>query len=223
MRSQDGASLALGSIRVYGTWRSLVARIVRDDEVAGSNPAVPTNSPPSERVVPHFRKECRFRGIDPPRVGTSSTSYSGGCMTFDDSSSGSQEPSGSGGALGKMTTSELLVGAGALLIIIVPYLIAGVFLDEWAPGSLTWGTAMLALAAILARRFTGWRIPVDYSWVVIFLGYAAGVLGIRELIADIEESFIDGSNVIFALSVYIGTALMAFGAFQASRGDKGLL
>ena len=29
-----------------GTWRSLVARIVRDDEVAGSNPAVPTTEAP---------------------------------------------------------------------------------------------------------------------------------------------------------------------------------
>ena len=27
---------------VVGMWRSLVARIVRDDEVAGSNPVIPT-------------------------------------------------------------------------------------------------------------------------------------------------------------------------------------
>ena len=26
-------------------WRSLVARVVRDDEVAGSNPVIPTTSP----------------------------------------------------------------------------------------------------------------------------------------------------------------------------------
>lgn len=26
-------------------WRSLVARVVRDDEVAGSNPVIPTDSP----------------------------------------------------------------------------------------------------------------------------------------------------------------------------------
>ena len=36
-------------------WRSLVARVVRDDEVAGSNPVIPTDSPgPLDRgfVVP---------------------------------------------------------------------------------------------------------------------------------------------------------------------------
>lgn len=36
-------------------WRSLVARVVRDDEVAGSNPVIPTISPgPADRgfVVP---------------------------------------------------------------------------------------------------------------------------------------------------------------------------
>ena len=36
-------------------WRSLVARVVRDDEVAGSNPVIPTASPgPLDRgfVVP---------------------------------------------------------------------------------------------------------------------------------------------------------------------------
>ena len=33
------------TIRSIGTWRSLVARSVRDAEVAGSNPAVPTQKP----------------------------------------------------------------------------------------------------------------------------------------------------------------------------------
>ena len=31
-----------------GMWRSLVARVVRDDEVAGSNPVIPTNPKPPE-------------------------------------------------------------------------------------------------------------------------------------------------------------------------------
>ena len=30
-------------IAVVGAWRSLVARFVRDEEVAGSNPVAPTN------------------------------------------------------------------------------------------------------------------------------------------------------------------------------------
>jgi hypothetical protein len=32
----------------YGVWRSLVARFVRDEEVAGSNPVTPTSRMPSQ-------------------------------------------------------------------------------------------------------------------------------------------------------------------------------
>ena len=39
------AMLALGSFAI-GVWRSLVARVVRDDEAAGSNPVTPTNPEP---------------------------------------------------------------------------------------------------------------------------------------------------------------------------------
>src|SRR5690606_33588897 len=31
-------------LRLHGVWRSLVARVVRDDEAAGSNPVTPTRS-----------------------------------------------------------------------------------------------------------------------------------------------------------------------------------
>ena len=36
-----GSNPIIGSI--FGVWRSLVARFVRDEEVAGSNPVTPTN------------------------------------------------------------------------------------------------------------------------------------------------------------------------------------
>ena len=36
-------------IRLYGVWRSLVARFVRDEEVVGSNPATPTSSAAGQR------------------------------------------------------------------------------------------------------------------------------------------------------------------------------
>ena len=34
----------------FGAWRSLVARIVRDDEVGGSNPLAPTTSSTTHRI-----------------------------------------------------------------------------------------------------------------------------------------------------------------------------
>ena len=35
----------------YGVWRSLVARFVRDEEVAGSNPVTPTSELPSQQQL----------------------------------------------------------------------------------------------------------------------------------------------------------------------------
>jgi hypothetical protein len=35
----------------YGVWRSLVARFVRDEEVAGSNPVTPTSGMPDQKHI----------------------------------------------------------------------------------------------------------------------------------------------------------------------------
>ena len=50
-RRRTSARLAPGSrrLRAIGVWRSLVARFVRDEEVAGSNPVTPTNKRPGQR------------------------------------------------------------------------------------------------------------------------------------------------------------------------------
>ena len=34
--------MAVDTVQTFGVWRSLVARLVRDEEVAGSNPVTPT-------------------------------------------------------------------------------------------------------------------------------------------------------------------------------------
>jgi hypothetical protein len=42
----------------YGVWRSLVARFVRDEEVAGSNPVTPTSVYPCQG---HFLQDSLSR------------------------------------------------------------------------------------------------------------------------------------------------------------------
>lgn len=51
----------------HGMWRSLVARVVRDDEVAGSNPVIPTNC---ERP-----RTVSVRGLSRARTRTSDDGY----------------------------------------------------------------------------------------------------------------------------------------------------
>ena len=45
-------ALARGGRCSHGVWRSLVARFVRDEEAAGSNPVTPTNRPAGQRLLP---------------------------------------------------------------------------------------------------------------------------------------------------------------------------
>ena len=47
-----GSNPIIGSI--FGVWRSLVARFVRDEEVAGSNPVTPTTPAVSSRTLQVF-------------------------------------------------------------------------------------------------------------------------------------------------------------------------
>src|SRR5690606_13440292 len=58
--------------RPIGVWRSLVARFVRDEEVAGSNPVTPTSRKPwsgTRRLVPDrgFRRSRGDRDPAEPR------------------------------------------------------------------------------------------------------------------------------------------------------------
>ena len=49
-------------------WRSLVARVVRDDEVAGSNPVIPTNPKPPESNLQGVCCMCLLPGSPLGRV-----------------------------------------------------------------------------------------------------------------------------------------------------------
>ena len=43
-RLSSGVAVPPGAVNSHGVWRSLVARVVRDDEAAGSNPVTPTDT-----------------------------------------------------------------------------------------------------------------------------------------------------------------------------------
>ena len=48
-RTRGGFEASDTVVKLYGEWRSLVARCVRDAEVVGSNPASPTKDPQVSR------------------------------------------------------------------------------------------------------------------------------------------------------------------------------
>jgi alpha-D-ribose 1-methylphosphonate 5-phosphate C-P lyase len=83
----------------------------------------------------------------------------------------------------------------------------------------TWIVAVAIVAVIWAHRLAGAQMPIPYRWTMIVLGYAGAIMGAREFLADIDAKILDGSTVLFALSVYVGAALMAVGASRMSRSE----
>lgn len=48
-------------------------------------------------------------------------------------------------------------------------------------------------------------------------GFGGEIAGIRDLLEDLESGYLDGGNIVIALALYAGTALMALGAYRLSR------
>jgi hypothetical protein len=71
-RSADAISRPRLALANVGVWLSLVEHLVRDEGVAGSNPATPTihirHLEPSKPMVPQFRDRLRDRNGGIPRV-----------------------------------------------------------------------------------------------------------------------------------------------------------
>jgi hypothetical protein len=121
-------------------------------------------------------------------------------------------------AIGQMSQGEKLIGLGALVLVGID-LLADIILDEYAMSRVLWLVAVLALMALWVRRMRGGDLPVRYEWVVVFLGYAGGIVGLREFLGDLENGLFDarGGYVFFALATYIAAGVMAFGAYTSSK------
>ena len=129
----------------------------------------------------------------------------------------SPAPAGSGGMTGKMTQAEQLVGLGALLILFVD-LLGDIILQEYFVNTVGWIAAVGAVVVIWAARMRGMKMPVPYTWVLAVLGFAALILGVRELIDDLRYEILDdGTDIILALISYAGAVLMGLGAFRLAK------
>jgi hypothetical protein len=115
---------------------------------------------------------------------------------------------------------EQMVALGALIIVVFVDLVGNVLLDDYNIGTpLLWGTALAAIAVMWLHRFAGSTWFGSYDKVIIFLGFAGGVLGIRELLFGIDGGLPDDLGVLFGIGAYVGAGLMAYGAFLIARSD----
>ncbi len=121
--------------------------------------------------------------------------------------------------LRKLSSTEQLMGLGALLIIVIADLIGNIFVDEYSISRVTWILAVAVVAAIWAHGMAGRNVPVAYRPTLVILGYGSLLLGVREFLSDIESDVLGGSNVIFAIATYVGAVLLGYGAYRLGRSD----
>ena len=118
-------------------------------------------------------------------------------------------------AFSGLSIPEQLILIGAALVWIGADLFGDLIFDDISVSFLTWSVALVAILAIWARRFTDIELPWRYPLLLTFLGYAGLVLGAREFLDDMTDSYSGG--FLFRLALYIGAVLMGIGAFQVAR------
>ncbi|MEP7158129.1 MAG: hypothetical protein ABI797_01760 [Chloroflexota bacterium] len=119
------------------------------------------------------------------------------------------------GFLASLGRAELFMAAGAALIVAVDLLF--VVFGPYGFSNVAWAGAVLALMIIfLSGRMLSFSAATHRS-LLLMLGAFAVLIGIRELLSDLQ--FLSGASVavtyyLGAIGFYVGTAIMAFGAWQ---------
>jgi hypothetical protein len=117
--------------------------------------------------------------------------------------------------LSRLSQGELLVGGGALLIV-VGELVFGVVTRDYSLGQLPWALAAIALI-VIAVRASGRTFPA-YDTILVVAGLAMAVIGVRDLLYDVRS--LTGESTTWYLgfvAYYVGVALMAVGAWMVWR------
>jgi hypothetical protein len=119
------------------------------------------------------------------------------------------------GMLASLGSGELLMAAGAALIVLTDLVF--VVFGPYGFSSAAWAGAALALILIFLNGRMLSFSRSSYQSLLVALGAFAALVGVRELLSDVQ--FLSGANVAAAfflgmLGFYAGTVLMVIGAWQ---------
>jgi hypothetical protein len=131
-----------------------------------------------------------------------------------------------GSALVKsLSRAELFIAGGAALILLAD-LVFVIIMRAYGGSTITWIAAAVSLILILSNGRVGELTlsSATYKTALLVLGALALLGGFRDLIYDIvilPGRTVDVSYLLGALGLYVGVALMAFGAWQLWKGRAG--
>lgn len=119
-------------------------------------------------------------------------------------------------AKARLDGNEKMIALGALILLLVVYLIGDVALDEWGLDIVTWSASVGALALMYTVKAKSRSVPIPYAFSLKTLSYLVGALGVRDVLWFIEGGRADGAEIIFALAYYVGVIAMVIGARSLS-------
>ena len=119
------------------------------------------------------------------------------------------------GFLASMGRAELLMAAGAALIILTDLLF--VVFGPYGFSSVAWAGAALTLILLFLNGRMMAFSAATLRGLLLMLGAFAAFIGVREVLSDLQ--FLNGANVaatyfLGMLGFYAGTVLMVFGAWM---------
>jgi hypothetical protein len=119
------------------------------------------------------------------------------------------------GFLARLGRAELLIAAGAALIVLVDILF--VILGPYGFSNIGWGVAVLALIIVfLDARMMGFSASTHRA-ILVALGVFMAVILVRDIIDDVM--FLSDANVaatyyLGMIGYYVGAALMVIGGWM---------
>ena len=118
--------------------------------------------------------------------------------------------------MARMSRAELFIGGGALLVVLTDLVF--VIFGPYTFSNVIWAAAAVSLVLVLTHgrvAMMGWASS-NYHTLLSLGALTAVLVAVRELIRDVRV-LSSGPSVMFLLGMvglYVGVALMAFGAFQ---------
>lgn len=115
-------------------------------------------------------------------------------------------------AKASLDNNEKMIALGALILLIVVYLIGDVALDEWGLDIVTWSASVGALALMYTVKMKSRSVPIPYNFSLKVMSYLVGALVVRDVLWFIEGGRADGAEILFVLAYYVGAIAMVIGA-----------
>ena len=122
------------------------------------------------------------------------------------------------GVVSKLSRGEQFAGAGALIILVLSFLVFGILLDTYAAGSLEVALAVGLVLAIWLKSSGRYDLGIDYRTAIIVLGGALLVVEVVFLLNFLRSAVRPGGLGGYSATYFLGALIEWAGGILAGIG-----